>query len=87
MGPGKHENVGESQSVLIMINRMISSRTRTALRWEALHCMGSGVQPFPAVPAQDRIGSRQSDHALNLPGLECSFEQLSHSLQTLFAAA
>eukprot|EP01049_Picozoa_sp_SAG25_P016773 SAG25_NODE_4006_length_909_cov_1.019753_1_plen_58_part_10 len=28
MGPGKYENVGTSQSVLIMINTMIFTRTR-----------------------------------------------------------
>jgi hypothetical protein len=30
--------------------------------------MGSGVQPFPAVPAQDRIGSRQTTitHSISL---------------------
>jgi hypothetical protein len=28
MGPGKYENVGKSQSVLIMINPIIFTRTR-----------------------------------------------------------
>jgi hypothetical protein len=32
MGPGKYENVGKSQSVLIMINPIIFTRTRTRTR-------------------------------------------------------
>jgi hypothetical protein len=31
MGPGKYENVGESQSVLIIINPIISTRTRNGI--------------------------------------------------------
>jgi hypothetical protein len=33
MGPGNYENVGKSQSVLLMINPSISSRTRTSSCW------------------------------------------------------
>jgi hypothetical protein len=32
MGPGKYVNVGKSQSVLIMINPIISPRTRRVAR-------------------------------------------------------
>eukprot|EP01047_Picozoa_sp_COSAG01_P029837 COSAG01_NODE_2061_length_8482_cov_6.301925_2_plen_89_part_00 len=32
MGPGRYENVGKSQSVLIVINPMIFTRTRTLER-------------------------------------------------------
>jgi hypothetical protein len=67
MGPGKHENVGESQSVLIMINRMISSRTRTALRWEALHAWApasSLSRPFPHRTASDQ--DKAITHSISL---------------------
>jgi hypothetical protein len=35
MGPGKHENVGNSQSVLVMIHPIISTRTRSLARGNA----------------------------------------------------
>jgi hypothetical protein len=37
MGAAKYENVGESQSVLIRIDPMISPHTRTVVSTEGLH--------------------------------------------------
>jgi hypothetical protein len=47
MGPGKHENVGKSQPVLIMIDPILSPGTRTPKRIQPgiSRCRGSGASP------------------------------------------
>jgi hypothetical protein len=45
MGPGKFRNVGKSQWILIMINPMISTRTRTVCHARSCQEIGDGSAP------------------------------------------
>jgi hypothetical protein len=49
MGPGKYENVGKSQSVLVMINPMISPRTPTSATERLRRRSTGGTRRSPCV--------------------------------------
>jgi hypothetical protein len=54
MGPGKYENVGKSQSVLMMIDPIISTRTRITTR-DRLALLFEANRPWPcAQPSSTR---------------------------------
>jgi hypothetical protein len=77
MGPGKCGNVGESQPVLIIINPIISTRTRISVRSDQ-----SGECPLTP------RGAAQACMALRLAELEADEHmteqvQLPHSTDTL----
>jgi hypothetical protein len=55
MGPGKYENVGESQSVLIMNDPTISTRTRDG---SLLRSFGHSVSTVPAPQAVGALSPR-----------------------------
>jgi hypothetical protein len=53
MGPGKDENVGKAQSVLILINPIISNRTRTSLApAQAVFCLMTSPSALKHVPSR-----------------------------------
>jgi hypothetical protein len=68
MGPGKYEIVGKSQPVLIMIDPMISTRTRMP----SPHCdrarrlPGGGMAVAAAVATRTLVYHASSTHACDL---------------------
>jgi hypothetical protein len=65
MGPRKYEHVGKSQSVLMMINPIISTRTRSAAaqhgnagRPQSVHILHTLVSPPASLSACTALGSR-----------------------------
>eukprot|EP01047_Picozoa_sp_COSAG01_P038157 COSAG01_NODE_3080_length_6628_cov_1.802420_3_plen_162_part_00 len=95
MGPVKYENVGKAQSVLVMINSIISTRTRnpagavelvrkTWLAQVLQHPAGQGYQPhLPAVrPARGCAGSPEGARAHQLPPLNGQLPPLNGHTRT-----
>eukprot|EP01047_Picozoa_sp_COSAG01_P036291 COSAG01_NODE_2830_length_6998_cov_17.705754_4_plen_100_part_00 len=58
MGPGTYENVGESQSVFIMINPIISIRTRSVR--DVRDDVGTGVFVAPLANSCRRLYSNRT---------------------------
>jgi hypothetical protein len=69
-GPGKYENVGKSQPVLMMINPMIFTRTRTPHPPHAIILSVEHVRRSGACPPRRHAGTQRAQAAGGIDGCD-----------------